>query len=140
MYSAPYVMTNKRLQIELPLIEASGYVLGLLDCHYDDEISTCLAIVLQRTYTPDVFSRIQSTILSEVPVEVGRVVNLSEAPVENGGLVVATHEQASHAIMQTIYVPRDTYEVPLERSSCQMKFPSLQEHGFEIVATRPGLR
>lgn len=43
--SAPYVMTNRGLQIELPLIETPSHVLGLFDCQYDDEMSTYIAVL-----------------------------------------------------------------------------------------------
>jgi hypothetical protein len=125
--TTPYVMTNKGLQIELPLIEAPGYVLGLLDCQFHDATSTCLAILLQRTHTSDVFFRTQGT-------------TLGEAPVAGGGLETVTHEQASRAIARRIYIPKDAYEVHPGRSSYQIIFPTLQEHGYQLVARRPNTR
>jgi hypothetical protein len=125
--SAPYVMTNRGLQIELPLIETPSHVLGLFDCQYDDEMSTCIAVLLERTYTPDVFFRVRGTSLG----------SSMQVPLQSGGLLKVTHEQALEAVVKRIYVPRDRYEVPVERSSYQIKFPSLQEDGFQVVATRP---
>jgi hypothetical protein len=43
---APSVMTNKGLQLELPIIRASGYMVGLLDCQSQDDTSTCIGISL----------------------------------------------------------------------------------------------
>jgi hypothetical protein len=127
--TAPYVMTNKGLQIEMPLIEKSGYVLGLLDCQFNDEISTCIAIVLLRTHTPDVFFRTKGATVGEHAVEGGVR--------EGGGLVVITHREALQAVSSRIYIPRDEYEVPLQRSSYQVKFSDLQKQGFRLVLTRP---
>ena len=53
--TAPYIMTNQGLQIELPLIEESKGILGLLDCQFHNEASTCIAIRLKRTHKSDVF-------------------------------------------------------------------------------------
>jgi hypothetical protein len=55
----------------------------------------------------------------------------------DAGLVRVTHEQATKATTRRIYIPRSSYEYPLERSNYQVKFPTLEELGFELVATRP---
>ncbi|KAH8790684.1 heterokaryon incompatibility protein-domain-containing protein [Hyaloscypha finlandica] len=120
--TAPYIMTNQGLQIELPIIEKSGDVLGLLDCQFHDEASTCIAIRLKRTHKSDVF------------VRVGWTAILSRA---DSGLVRVTHEQATKATTRRIYIPRSSYEYPLERSNYEVKFPTLEEQGFVVVATRP---
>ena len=120
--TAPYIMTNQGLQIELPLIEESGNVLGLLDCQFHDEASTCIAIRLKRTHKSDVFVRVGWTALFSKT---------------DAGLVRVTHEQATKATTQRIYIPRSSYEHPLERSNYQVKFPTLEEQGFRLVATRP---
>ncbi|KAE9372924.1 hypothetical protein N431DRAFT_467150 [Stipitochalara longipes BDJ] len=118
---------DKGLRIELPIIEASGNALGLLDCQFHDEIFTCLAIALKRTHTSDVFFRTSIE-------EDGRLERKTQG---RGGLTVVIHEQALKATVRQIYIPRDEYEVPSERSSYQIKFPVLQEQGFQLVATRP---
>jgi hypothetical protein len=120
--TAPYIMTNQGLQIELSLIEESRDVLGLLDCQFREEASTCIAIPLKRTHKSDVF------------VRVGRTAFLSKT---DAGLARVTHEQATKATTRRIYIPRSSYEYPLGRSNYQVKFPTLEEQGFELVATRP---
>ena len=122
--AAPYSMTNKGLQIEMPLIEVPSFFIGLIDCQYKDEFSTCLGILLKRTRTPDVFFRAQSTTVAR---DTGGA----------GGLLVVTHEQALKAETRRIFIPRDDYEETLERSTYQVKSASVSDGGFKIVATRP---
>jgi hypothetical protein len=122
--AAPYSMTNKGLQIEMPLIEVPSFFIGLIDCQYQAEFSTCLGILLKRTRTPDVFFRAQSTTVAR---DTGGA----------GGLLVVTHEQALKAETRRIFIPRDDYEERIERSTYQVKSASLSDRGFKIVATRP---
>jgi hypothetical protein len=127
-HTSPYSMTNKGLQIELPLIEIDGFTLGLLDCQYEDDFSRCLGIWLKKTQLSEVYLRCagQSTgdVISEQKLWVSEV----------------TPEQALTAKRSTIYVQRDNSRLPLERTSYQVKAQSLREHGFELVYTRPSHR
>lgn len=122
--TAPYLMTNKGLQLDLPILVLSGYMVGLLDCQPQNDTSTCMAIFLQRTHKAGVCCRIQRK-------------TVSEEHAAGGGLLAMTHEAAQAAIVERIYIPRDTYEVPVLRSTYQVQYQSLQDHGFQVVGTRP---
>jgi Heterokaryon incompatibility protein (HET) len=129
--TAPYVMTNKGLQIQLPLVEVPGYVIGLLDCQTEHEIATCTGILLKRTHTSDVFVRVQSKNIGQSGENGDLLRNVT------GGLLKVTHGQASAAIIRTVYLQKNAYEIPVKRSSYQVLFPSLLRREFQIVATRP---
>ncbi|KAF4635194.1 hypothetical protein G7Y89_g2903 [Cudoniella acicularis] len=97
--TTPYVMTNKGIQIELRMIDSLGYSLGLIDCQFQDEISTCLGIVLLRTHTSGVFFRIGGTTVGEDSIK-------SES-VGRGGLVKVSYAQAMRAAIRKIYISWD---------------------------------
>jgi hypothetical protein len=55
----PYTMTNKGLRIDLRLLEESRAhtPVALLDCHYEDDFTGVIGIVLKRTLNTSVFAR-----------------------------------------------------------------------------------
>jgi hypothetical protein len=126
--TSPYLMTNKGLQIELPLIETDGLALGLLDCQNEDDFSRCLGIWLKKTHLSEVYLRCPEKTTEDVPGE------------ERRWISEVTYQQALAASKQTIYIQRDNSKVSLERTSYQVKAQALTEHGFALVYTRPSHR
>jgi hypothetical protein len=127
-HTSPYSMTNKGLQIELPLIEIHGITLGLLDCQYEDDFSRCVGIWLKKTQLSEIYLRSAGQSTGDTTSE------------EKLWVSEVTPEQALTAKKSTIYIQRDNSKVPLERTSYQVKAQSLTEYGFELVYTRPSHR
>jgi hypothetical protein len=127
-HTSPYSMTNKGLQIELPLIEIHGITLGLLDCQYEDDFSRCLGIWLKKTQLSEVYLRCAGQSTGDTTSE------------EKLWVSEVTPEQALTAKKSTIYIQRDNSQLPLERTSYQVKSQSLMEYGLELVYTRPSHR
>jgi hypothetical protein len=126
--TSPYQMTNKGLQIELPLIETDGLALGLLDCQNEDDFSRCLGMWLKKTHLSEVYLRCPEKTTADIPGEERRWVS------------EVTYQQALAASKQTIYIQRDNSRMPLERTSYQVEAQTLIEHGFALVYTRPSHR
>jgi hypothetical protein len=57
--STSYAVTNKGVQIELPLFEnpTSKVVYGLIDCHWDNTLTACIGIPLQGNLDSQFFER-----------------------------------------------------------------------------------
>jgi hypothetical protein len=119
--TSPFLMTNRGLQIDLPLLPwDADYLdeagdkeyLGILDCQYEDDFSTCLAISLKQTQTSRVFVRLEG---------------------EEKSLIKVTPEMAASAIPQTLFIPRHYEQMTRAYMNCQVQCDSIKEHGFSLV-------
>jgi hypothetical protein len=111
--TVPYAMTNRGLQIQLPLLiyedSANGF-LGLLDCQFEDDITTCIAIPLRATKTSQVFVRVEDDGVSFQKI---------------------TPEQAAEAVISTIYILRDSTAVSPSYINCSIRSDSLRDNGYD---------
>ena len=86
----PYSMTNKGLQIELPILEViddeehGSYCIALLDCHYEDDFSHIIALSLVDTEKSFEFLRSHIKPVITYPIE--RMKDL-----EVGTIVISKH-------------------------------------------------
>ena len=119
--TSPFIMTNRGLQIDLPLLPLeSEYLeeagdkeyLGILDCQYEDDFSTCLAITLKQTQTHRVFIRLEG---------------------EDSSLIRVTPQMASKAIAQTLFIPRHYELMTRAYMNCQVQCGSLKDFGYSLV-------
>jgi hypothetical protein len=119
--TSPFLMTNRGLQIDLPMLPfESDYLdeagdkefLGILDCQFEDDFSTCLAITLKQTQTPRVFVRLEG---------------------EECSLRKVTPQMAAKAVSETLFIPRDYGLMIRAYMNCQVQCESLKEHGYTLV-------
>jgi hypothetical protein len=119
--TSPFIMTNRGLQIDLPMLAfESDYLdeagdkeyLGILDCQYEDDFSTCLAITLKQTQTPRVYVRMEG---------------------EECSLRKVTPQMEAKARSTTLFIPRDYGLMTRAYMNCQVQCESLKEHGYNLV-------
>jgi hypothetical protein len=91
----PYVMTNKGLQITLPIVSSSNHFIGLLNCRMSSNQDFCVGIRLQ-TYQAggDAYSR------------TGQNTGSSST---HGNTHMVPLELAAHATMKKIFINHDSY-------------------------------
>jgi len=112
----PYSMTNKGLHIQLPLLNGtddfegdSPSVMGVLNCHFEDDFSSFVGIRLEPTATPDIYRRTRDT-----PVKV-------------------PYKTALKAKSRKIYIARDAQASDtFGYSTCWVKSDPVARFGFEI--------
>ena len=113
-------MTNKGLRIELPLMRLDGAQIStaLLDCHFENDFSSCMGIVLGDTGFPDEYVRHMTT--------------------DDPGLLKCPVNPREDTPLRTIYILK---KVPhpdwINKSFCLVHSESMGACGYHIVEVAP---
>jgi hypothetical protein len=113
--TVPYAMTNRGLQIQLPLLPCGGSAedfLGVLDCQFEDDLTTCIAIPLRATKTAQVLVRTEDAGISYQNI---------------------TPEQAEEAVTKTVYIVRGSNFISRSYINCSVRSDSLRDHGYDHI-------